>query len=162
MTNTGDADFRPIWAHLLAPTCNSNMQSQHVSGTAGNSSDYSLLCYWIFYIAIQFVYGLKKICGKTSTTWINCEPWNSLENIIYMCPFHYVVHHTSIFSTSCLQIHVPWAARKNSGIFQCTLSGLPYPHLRATLLGTLSPTSTLAHRLVVIYQASSRLARNPK
>ena len=93
----------------------------------------------------------QKICGKPSTTWINCEPWNSLENIIYMCPFHYVVHHTSIFSTSCLQIHVAWAARKNSGIFQCTLSGLPYPHLRATLLGTLSPTSTLAHRLVVIY-----------
>ena len=61
VTNTGDADFRPIWAHLLAPTCNSNMQSQHVSGTAGNSSDYSLLCYWIFYIAIQFVYGLKDL-----------------------------------------------------------------------------------------------------
>ena len=135
-----------------------------------------------------FVYGVKDL-WETSTTWINCEPWNSLENIIYMCPFHYVVHHTSIFSTSCLQIHVPWAARKNSGIFQCTLSGLPYPHLRVpgtdlwarcpdacirrciqctnrtrsvTLKGTLSPTSTLAHRLVVIYQASSRLARNPK
>ena len=61
MTNTGDADFRPIWAHLLAPTCNSNMQSQHVSGTAGNSSDYSLLCCWIFYIAIPFVYGVKDL-----------------------------------------------------------------------------------------------------
>ena len=58
-----------------------------------------------------------------------------------MCPFHYVVHHTSIFSTSCLQIHVPWAARKNSGIFQCTLSGLPYPHLRV-------PGTDLGFRLV--------------
>ena len=58
-----------------------------------------------------------------------------------MCPFHYVVHHTSIFSTSCLQIHVAWAARKNSGIFQCTLSGLPYPHLRV-------PGTDLGFRLV--------------
>ena len=58
-----------------------------------------------------------------------------------MCPFHYVVHHTFIFSTSCLQIHVAWAARKNSGIFQCTLSGLPYPHLRV-------PGTDLGFRLV--------------
>ena len=65
---------------------------------------------------------------------------------------------------------------------KCTLSGLPYPHLRVrgTDLwarccitmhrpnparnppGKLSPTSTLAHGLVVIYCASSRLARSPK
>ena len=107
---------------------------------------------------------------------------------VHFISFHHVLHHTSTASTFS-QIHVPWAAHKNSGIFQCTLSGLPYPHLRVlgtdlwarcpdacirrciqctnrtrsvTLKGTLSPTSTLAHRLVVIYQASSRLARNPK
>ena len=96
---------------------------------------------------------------------------------VHFISFHHVLHHTSTASTFS-QIHVPWAARKNSGIFQCTLSGLPYPHLRVpgtdlwarcpdacirrciqctnrtrsvTLKGTLSPTSTLAHRLVVIY-----------
>jgi len=42
------------------------MQSQYVSGTAGNSSDYSLLCCWIFCRAIPFVE--EKNSGKNSAT----------------------------------------------------------------------------------------------
>ena len=89
----------------------------------------------------------------------------------------HVVHHISTCSTSRLQIHVPWATGKLPFWYgQCTLGGLPL-HSRVpgmdlevrcqdacmrtciqstepgpnTLTGTLSPTSTLAHRLVVIY-----------
>jgi hypothetical protein len=38
VTNTGDADLRSICAHLLAPTCSSNAQSQYPARTAGNNS----------------------------------------------------------------------------------------------------------------------------
>ena len=93
--------------------------------------------------------------------------------------FHHVVHHISTCSISRLQIvwsvHFGWPpptphsrvhgmdlwvrcpdACMRPGI-QCTTK--PGPNTRRS---TLSPTSTLAHRLVVIYWASSRLARSPK
>ena len=38
VTNTGDGDLRSICAHLLAPTCSSNAQSQYPARTAGNNS----------------------------------------------------------------------------------------------------------------------------
>ena len=88
--------------------------------------------------------------------------------------FHHVVHHISTCSISRLQIHVPyvpWATGKATPLVWSVHFGWhpPTPHSRVhgmdrpnTLRSTLDPTSTLAHRLVVIYWASSRLARSPK
>ena len=92
----------------------------------------------------------------------------------------FLCHYVSLYF--CLFYFVPSSSLCTVPLAKCTLSGLPYPHLRVrgTDLwarccitmhrpnparnppGKLSPTSTLAHRLVVIYWASSRLARSPK
>ena len=57
------------------PTCNGN-----VSRTTGNSRDYSLLCFWIFCIAIPCTYGVK-------------DPWENQHNLDQLLHAKIFNHH---------------------------------------------------------------------
>ena len=74
-TNLGPSACSNMQLQHATPTCNGN-----VSRTTGNSRDYSLLCFWIFCIAIPCTYGVK-------------DPWENQHNLDQLLHAKIFNHH---------------------------------------------------------------------